>query len=77
MKHLAWTMTPDTAMEFFQRCQERGAKTEVERVKILGELLKEGKMTSVVATNKTKDEYIRDKAKHFNILKVGRKHETD
>lgn len=77
MKHLAWTMTADIAMEFFQRCQDRGAVTEPERVKILMELAEEGKMTNVTATNKTKDEYIKDKAKHFKILKVGKKDEAN
>lgn len=77
METVAWTMTSDTAMEFFKRCHERGANTEPERVKILVELAREGQMTSVVATKKTKEEYIRDKAKHFKVLKVGKKRETD
>lgn len=71
-KTIAWTMTSETAMEFFKRCQARGADTEQERIKILMELAQEGQMTSVVATGKTKDEYIKDKAKHFKILKVGK-----
>lgn len=76
MKVIAWTMTADTATEFFKRCHERGANTEPERVKILAELAEEGRMTSVVATNKTKEEYIKDKAKHFNVLKVTKKDEA-
>ncbi len=71
MKTIAWTMTADTAMEFFKRCHERSAKTEQERANILLELAQEGQMTSVVATNKTKEEYIQDKAKQVRILKVG------
>lgn len=77
MKSVAWTMTPDTAMEFFRRCSERGAKTEPERIKILIELAEEGRMSNVVVTSKTRDEYIKDKAKHFNILKVEKKDETN
>lgn len=77
MKTVAWTMTADVAMEFFKRCHERGANTEPERVKILAELAKEGQMTNVVATNKTREEYIADKAEHFNILDVRKKNETD
>lgn len=72
-KTLAWTMTADTAMEFFKRCHEKGANTELERMKILAELAKEGKMTSVVASDLTKDQYINQKAKHFKVLKVGKK----
>jgi hypothetical protein len=77
MKTVAWTMTADTAMEFFKRCEERGATTEPERVKILVELAQEGQMNSVVVTNKTRDEYIKEKAKHFRVLKVGKKDETN
>lgn len=76
-KTVAWTMTADTAMEFFKRCHKRGANTEPERVKILIELAQEGQMKSVVATSKTKDEYMADKARHFKVLKVGGKRETD
>lgn len=77
MKTIAWTMTAATAMEFFRRCQERGAKTEPERANILAELAEEGKMKSVVLTSKTKEEYIADKAKHFNVLKVEKKDEIN
>lgn len=72
MKTIAWTMTSDTAMEFFKRCMERKAETESERAAILEELAKEGRMSNVSMSNKTKEEYIKDKAKHFKILKVGK-----
>lgn len=72
MKTIAWTMTSDTAMEFFKRCMERKAETEPERAVILEELAKEGRMTNVSMSNKTKEEYIQDKAKHYKILKVGK-----
>jgi len=75
-KTVAWTMTTDTAMKFFTRCQEQNAQTEEERIAILLELTQEGQMLGVTVTNKTKDEYIEDKAKHFKILRV-KKHETD
>lgn len=70
MKTVAWTMTADVAMEFFKRCHERGAVTEKDRVKILVELAQEGQMKSVVASKKTKEEFLKDKARHFRILKV-------
>lgn len=76
-KLIAWTMTPDTAMMFYERCMERKADTPEERIKILAELAAEGRMQSVVATNKTKDEYIQDKAKHFKILKVEKDDEAN
>lgn len=75
MKHIAWTMSVDTALEFYKRCRERNATTEKEKVEILTELAQEGRMTSVTATDKTRDEYIADKAKHFKILKIEKKGE--
>jgi len=69
-KNIAWTMSVDTAMEFWKRCIERKADTEKERIKILAELAEEGRMQNVVATNKTKEEYIQDKAKHFKLLRI-------
>lgn len=75
MKHIAWTMSVDTALEFYKRCMERNATTEKEKVEILTELAQEGRMQSVTATDKTKDEYIADKAKHFKVLKIEKKEE--
>lgn len=75
-KTVAWTMTAGTAMEFFRRCHERKANTEQERVKILIELSQEGQMKSVVATSKTKEEYIKDKSRHFKVLRI-KKDETN
>lgn len=60
-------------MEFFKRCMDRGVTTDKEKAAILLELAQEGKMLSVTATNKTKEEYITDKAKHFKILKIEKK----
>lgn len=70
MKNIAWVAYADTWMEFFKRCMDRKAETEEERVKILIELAQEGRMKSVTATNKTKEEYIRDKAKHFRVMRI-------
>lgn len=75
-KTLVWTMDVDTALEFYRRCIERNAETEDERLKILTDLAEEGRMKSVVATSKTKEEYIQDKAKHFRVLRI-KKNETD
>ena len=76
-KTVAWTMTADTAMEFYKRCMDRNANTEEEKVKILVELAEEGKMDHVVATDKTKEEYIAHKAKHYNIIEARKKDETN
>lgn len=70
MKHIAWTMDVETAMEFYKRCMERNATTEPEKVAILTELAQEGRMKSVVGTDKTKEEFINDKSRHFKILYI-------
>jgi len=77
MKTIAWEMTVEVAMEFYKRCIEQKAETESEKVKVLRQLMEEGKMTRVTTTKKSKEEYIRDKAKHFKILRVGRNDETN
>lgn len=77
MGTIAWTMTADVAMEFFKRCHERKAESEKERMVILAELAKEGQMTGVTVSKKSKDEYIAEKAKHFKVLKVEKKRETN
>jgi len=76
MGSIAWEMTVDTALEFYKRCVERNAETEEERMEILAELAKEGKMTSVTSSKNTKEEYIREKAKHFKILKITKKDDS-
>lgn len=65
---LAFSMTPETAMEFYRRAAEQGAKTEAERVMILCQMAEEGLMTRVVHTDRTKDQYVADLAKNFDIL---------
>jgi|GEM_PF-4538690 len=73
MANLVWQMSVDTALEFYKRCIAQNAETEGEKTAILAQLAREGKMDSVVATSKTKEGFIKDKAKHFKILKIGRK----
>lgn len=70
-------MDVDTALEFYRRCIERKAETEPEKVKILIELAQEGRMKSVTATDKTRRAFIEDKARHFRVLEIKKKDETD
>ena len=63
-----WMMSADTAMEFFKRCQAKGAKTEEARVAILAELAAEGRMDSVIQTDRTPAQIVADKSKQFNVL---------
>ena len=58
-------MDVDTALEFYTRCKEQNAQTLEERNKILLQLVEEGRIKSVMATNRTKDEIVQDAAKHY------------
>ena len=67
---IVWTMNADVALEFYERCAEREAHTEEQRLVILRELAEEGKMVSVMATERTKEQYVEDLNKNFNVLDV-------
>lgn len=67
---LAFEFTVDTALIFWQRVKERGADTVEEREEILLEMAREGLVTRVTKTNRTKEEYIKDLARHNKVLKV-------
>ena len=72
MGSIAWEMTPEIAMEFFKRCSEQGADTEQERAAILKRFADEGKLIRVTATKRSKEKFIKDRAKHFKILHIGK-----
>lgn len=74
---IQWEMNIDTALEFWQRVIDRKAETEEERIKILEELAKEGKMNSVSETSRTKKQIVEDKSKHWRILDVQAKDEEN
>jgi signal recognition particle GTPase len=65
---IVWRMTADTAMKFYERCVERNAQTEEERVQILKELKDE--MLSVSVTKRTTEQLIEDLKQHGDILVV-------
>lgn len=54
-----------TALEFYTRCREQNAQTLDERNKILDQLVEEGRIKSVIVTNRTKDQIVQDAAKHY------------
>ena len=60
-------MSSDVAVEFWKRVVERKADTEKERVAILLELTEEGKMDAVSETQRTKEEYVEDLKKEFDV----------
>lgn len=64
-------MTVDTALEFYKRCNEQNADTEEKRMDILTALAREGRMESVIATGRSKDQVVEDLKKNYgNILHV-------
>jgi hypothetical protein len=58
-------MNVDTALEFYTRCQEQNAQTLDERNKILLQLVEEGRIKSVTATNRSKERIVSDAAKNY------------
>lgn len=64
---MVFEMTPETAMEFYRRSEERNATTESARMKILCEMAAEGLVQRVSQTNRTPDQYVADLAKNFEV----------
>jgi len=58
-------MDVDTALEFWQRVIDRKAETLEERNTILMELVEEGRIQSVMSTERTKEQIIQDAAQHY------------
>ena len=58
-------MDVDTALEFWQRVIDRKAETLEERNIILMELVEEGRIQSVMSTERTKEQIIQDAAKNY------------
>lgn len=58
-------MTIAVAAEFYKRCEAQKADTLDERMAILVDMAKEGKMKSVMETKRTADQVAKDMAKNF------------
>lgn len=68
-------MNVDTALIFYERVAAKELLykrtiNEEERTKILFEMAEEGLMTAVIGTDRTKEEIIKDAAKHGKVLHV-------
>jgi hypothetical protein len=66
----AFRLTADSALLFFELCHELNANTEPERLQIMAEMIKLGKVEQVTYTTKTKEEYIKHLQKHFTCAIV-------
>jgi hypothetical protein len=62
-------MSAATALEFWERVIAKKAETLEERNAILLELVHEGRIQSVIATERTKEQIVKDVVKHYgNVL---------
>jgi len=74
-------MNVDTALEFFKKVGEKEKElsriiSEKERVEIMMQLTKEGKVDSIVSTNRTPDQIAKDCAHQGNkVLQIKSKEE--
>jgi len=66
----SFTMSPDIALEFYTEVKKRNLNTEKERLNLLIELTKQGKIKSISKTSRSKEELIKDLSKHFNVLYI-------
>lgn len=71
---LAFTLSVDNALMFFEICHELHADTIEERIAIMEIMAQFGKVNQIVETPKTKEEYIKHLSKHFKCAIV---HSTD
>ena len=67
----AFYMTVDTACKFYELCIAKNAQTEDERLKILLSLKDEIK--TIVQTNRSKEEFLKDLAKNWSVGVVRQK----
>lgn len=56
------------AIEFYRRAKEANANTEEERTAILFDMAEEGLIKRVMQTQRTKEQYIKDLSKNFEVL---------
>lgn len=64
----AFTMTLDAAEEFYRRVEQYEAITSTDRNAILAQMVQEGLIQGVTATNRSREEYVQDLQKNFSVL---------
>ncbi len=67
---LAWTLTADNAVLFYELCQELKAETEAQRVQILMEMARLGKVKNLAKTTMTKEDYLKHLSKNFKVAEI-------
>lgn len=67
-KLTCFTLSLEALQEFYARCLLFRAETEKERIDVLVEMAQEGWVDAVSQTGRTKEQYINDMSKEFQIL---------
>lgn len=57
-------------LEFFKRAKEQNISSEQDRIKILLDMVREGYEISVMRSNKTPEQWVKDYSKHGKVLWV-------
>lgn len=66
----AFELNVDQLETFFSLCQKLDLKTEQERTRLLHLMAEEKMVNRVWDTNRTKEQFIKDTAKHYKTLHV-------
>lgn len=72
----AFSMSIETAQEFYRRVQQYEALTEEDRNAILIQMVQEGLITDLTVTERSKEQYISDLAKNFRVLELKKMEDT-
>lgn len=60
----------ETAIMFFSLCQKLDLKTQEEREFLLDQMYKAGALDKVYETDRTKEQFIEDISRNFNVLRM-------
>lgn len=74
---LAFHLTPQAAVLFFEICEEFNADTEEKRLQIMQALAEYGLIDNIVQTPQTKEEYMKHLAKNFKVLEIKQEKPND
>lgn len=67
---LMFQSNADFFMRFFERCTQEKLETEEERLVVLLEMARESGECSVVSTKRTREEIVKDAARHGKVLDI-------
>ncbi len=74
---LAFHMTADVALDFFELVETFGIKTQEDRIELIKTMIDEGYKITVFETNRTPQQIADDAAKHGRVLVIKPKEDED